>query len=85
MGNTKWRRLHSEELHDLYYSSNTVWVIKSIMRWAGYVACMEQNGSEHRVLVGKTEGTRPLGRPRYRWEDSSKTNLQDIGWKFSVD
>jgi hypothetical protein len=53
MGNTKWRRLHSEELHDLYSSSNIVRVIKSRMRWAGYVACMDQNGGEHRFLVGK--------------------------------
>jgi hypothetical protein len=59
------RKIHNEELNDLYSSPNIFWVIKSIrMRWAGHVARME----EYRGLVGKPEGKRLLGRPRYRWE-----------------
>jgi len=60
----EWRKLHNEELSDLYPLSNIVRVVKSrIMRWAGHVACMGEGRGVHRVLVGKPEGTRPLGRP----------------------
>ena len=59
----EWRRLHNEELNDLYYSSNIVRVIKSRrMRWAGHLARVgEEKGGAYRVLVGKLEGKRPLG------------------------
>jgi hypothetical protein len=67
----KWRKLHNEELNDLYSSPNIVRVIKSrIMRWTGHVARMRDRRGVHRVLVGKTEGKIPLGRPRPRWEDN---------------
>ena len=60
----EWRKLHNEELSDLYPLSNIVRVVKSrIMRWAGHVACMGEGRGVHRVLAGKPEGTRPLGRP----------------------
>jgi len=61
----EWRRLHNEELNDMYPSPNIVWVIKSRrMRWPGRVACMGEERGVYRVLVGKPEGKRPLGRPR---------------------
>ena len=67
----EWRKLHKEELNDLYSSPNTVWVRKSRrMRWAGHVAHMLERRGVHRVLVGKPEGKRPLGRPRHRWENN---------------
>jgi len=67
----EWRRLHKEELNDLYSSPNMVRVIKSIrMRWAGHVARLAEERVVYRVLVGKPEGTRPLVRPRRRWVDN---------------
>jgi len=69
--------MHSEELNDLYSSLNIARVIKSrAMRWAGHVACMGESSGVYRVLVRKLERKRPLGRPRHRWEDNIKTNLQ---------
>ena len=76
----EWRRLHYEELNDLYTSPNIVRVIKSrIMRWAGYVARMGEERGVYRVLVGKPEGKRPLGRPRRGWVDNIRTDLQEVG------
>jgi hypothetical protein len=76
----EWRKLHHEELNDLYSSPIVVRVIKSRrMRWTGHAACMGEGRGMYRVLVGKPEGKRPLGRPRYRWEDNIKMNLWDVG------
>ena len=74
----EWRKLHNEELSDLYSLPNIVRVVKSRMRWAGHVARMGEGRSVHRVLVGKPEGKRPLGRPRRRWEDNIKMDLQEM-------
>ena len=61
----EWRRLHNEKLNDLYSSPNIVQVIKSRrMRWDGHVARMGEERGVYRVLVGKPEGKRPLGRSR---------------------
>jgi hypothetical protein len=68
------------ELHNLYFSSNIVRVIKSRrMKWAGHVARMEEGRGVYRVLVGRHERKRPLGRPRHRWEDNIKMDLREIG------
>ena len=76
----KWRKLHNEELSDLYSLPNIVRVVKSrIMRWAGHVARMREGRVVHRVLVGKPEGKRPLGITRLRWEDNVKADLQEVG------
>jgi hypothetical protein len=72
----EWRRLHNQELYDLYSSSNIIRVIKSrIMRCAGHVARMGEWRGTYRILVGRPEGRRPIGRPRRRWEDNIKMDF----------
>jgi len=76
----EWKKLHNGELNDLYSSPNIVRVIKSrIMRWTRRVASMGERRSIYRVLVGKPEGKRPLGRPRRRWEDNIKMDHHEVG------
>jgi hypothetical protein len=75
-----WRKLHNDELHSLYSSPNIVRVIKSkMMRWVGHVARMGEGRGVYRILVGRPEGKRLLGRHRHRWEDNIKMDLRETG------
>jgi hypothetical protein len=77
----EWRKLHNEELNDVYCSPNIVRVIKSRrMRWAGHVACVGERRGVYWVLALRPEGKRPLGRLRRRWEDNIKMGLQEVVW-----
>jgi len=77
----EWRKLHHEEINDLYSSPNIVRANKSRrMRWAKHVAHMGESRGVYRVLVGKPEGKRPLGRDRHRWEDNIMMDLHEVGW-----
>ena len=76
----EWRKLHNEELNDLYSSPYIVRMMKSRrMRWTRHVACIGVRRGIYRVLVGKPENKRLPGRPRHRWEDNIKMDLPEMG------
>jgi hypothetical protein len=77
----EWRRLHKEELNGLYSTANIIRVIKSRrLMWLGHVARMGEGRGAYRILVERLEGKRPIGRPRRRWEDNIKMDLQKVAW-----
>jgi hypothetical protein len=77
----EWRKLHNKELHDLYTSQSRIRIMKvRRMRWAGHVARMGEKRNVYRLLVGKPERRRPLGRPRRRWVDNIRMYLVEVGW-----
>jgi hypothetical protein len=76
----EWRKLHNEELHNLYSSPYIIRQVKSMRkRWAGHVARIGEERKVYKVLVGEPEGKRPLGRPRRRWEDGIRMDQIDLG------
>jgi hypothetical protein len=76
----EWRKLHNEELPDVYSSPSIIRIIKSRrMRWEDHVARMREKRNAYRLLVRKSEGKRPLGRQRRRWEDNIEMDLE-MGW-----
>jgi hypothetical protein len=79
--NGEWRKLHNEDLLDLYFLPSIIRIIKSRrMRWAGHAARMGEKRNAYRLLVGKPGGKRPLGRPRRRWVDNIIMDLEEVGW-----
>jgi hypothetical protein len=82
----EWRKLHNEELHGLYSLPSIIKIIKARrMRWARHVARMREKRNVYRLLVGKPEGRRPLGRPRRRWLDNIRMDLVEVGWGGRLD
>jgi hypothetical protein len=80
-----WRKLHNDELNNLYSSPNIVKVIKSRrMRWTGHVAGMGEGRVVYRVLVGRPERMRPLGRPRRRWDNNIKMYKLDDNFSNNI-
>jgi hypothetical protein len=81
----EWGKLHNEELQNLYSWTNIIRMIKSRrMRWTGHVAQMGETRNAYKILVGKPEGKRSLGRPRRRWVDNIKMDLREIRWGGAV-
>jgi hypothetical protein len=77
----EWRKLHNKELHDLYSSPRIIRIIKlRRMKWVGHVARMGEKRNAYRLLVGKPEGKRTLGRPRHRWVDNIRMDLGEVRW-----
>jgi hypothetical protein len=77
----EWRKLHNEELHDLYSSPSIIRIIKARrIKWSRHVARMREKRNACKLLVGKPEGRRPLGRPRRKWLDNIRTDLVEVGW-----
>jgi hypothetical protein len=82
----RWRKLHNEQLHDLYSSTRIIRIIKSRrMLWAGHMAGMGAKRNVYRLLVGKPERKRPLGRPRSRWMYSIKMDILEMGLSCGLD
>jgi hypothetical protein len=80
-----WRRLHNEKLHNLYAAPNIIRMIKSKkMRWVTNIARTKEKINACRILIGKSEEKRPLGRTRRSWEDNIRVDPKEVGWK-SVD
>jgi hypothetical protein len=80
----EWRKLHNEELRDLYSSLSISRIIKSRrIRWADHVARMGEKRNAYRLLVGKPEGKRPLRRPRHRWVDNIRMDLGEVVWGYA--
>jgi hypothetical protein len=75
----EWRKLHNEELHGFYSSPSIIRIIRSRMRWVGRVARMVEKRTVYRLLVGKLEGKRPLGRPRHKWINNITMHLLEVG------
>jgi hypothetical protein len=77
----EWRKLHNDELNDFYSSPRIIGIIKARRtRWAGHVAQRGEKRNAYRLLVGKPEGRRPLGRPRHRWLDNGRMDFVEVGW-----